>query len=279
VRRRIYVFPTALVVLAGCSLLTDLGGLSSGGPLADGGSIDADSSATDSGASDAADTSSGDALVEAAGCARYPGAAFCVDFDGTNPLAVPAWTKNDALDPTPAGTITLTSSGPISAPSAARFALAASANNCRYLRLVKKLPGTFGDVASRFAMRAEDPSVLFSLSVTVGPKLSFTALIALGIDKLVNFFVQQNLDGTITEIGGDNVNLDVPWAGQWLDFSVEYKSLPAKSISVTVPGARKLVIPLPDAFSAVDPQVSIGPFCNGTLTRATFDDFAMWVTP
>ena len=282
VRRRIYVLAGAVALLAGCSLLTDFGSLSSGGPLGDGGTIDAPASgggeAGGTGGADGGGKGDGGS-PDGSGCARYPGATFCVDFDGTDPLAVPMWTENDALKPTPAGTIALTTSAPFSPPNAARFELATSTNNCRYLRLVKKLPGTFGSVVTRFDMRAEDASVFFSLGVTVSATLSYTILIALGVDKLVHLFAQQNLNGNITEIGGDNVDLDMPWPGRWIALTLEYKSLPTKSVSLTVPGGRTQVVSLPESFVAIDPQITIGPFCTGTLTRATFDDFATWVTP
>jgi hypothetical protein len=277
----------AVALLTGCSLLTDLGSLTSGGPLADGGKTDGpgngggDGGGGNGGGDGGSDGGgTGDAgSPDATGCARYPGATFCVDFDGTDPLAVPAWTGNDALQPSPAGTITLTTSAPISAPNAARFELAASANKCRYLRLVKQLPGTFGGIVTRFDMRAEDSSVFFSLGVTISATLSYTLLVALGVDKLVHLFAQQNLNGNITEIGADSVNLDMPWPGRWIDLTLEYKSMPEKSVSLTVPGGRTQVVSLPPSFVAIDPEISIGPFCNGTLTRATFDDFATWATP
>ena len=280
VRRRLLV-SLSVAAIAGCSLLTDLSGLSTGGALADGGaSGDALPSPSDGGRGEAGGNSGGDGGVPgASGCARYPSATFCVDFDGTNPLAPPTWTESDALDPTPAGTISLTAAAPLSAPNAARFELLASGDKCRYLRLVKKLPGTFGGIVSRFDLRAQDPGVLFATNVTVNPNLNFTLLIALGIDRLVHLFAQQNLNGTMTEIGGDNVDVDVPWAGRWIDLTLEYKSQPTKSVSVTVDGARPLVVALPASFVATDPEVMIGPFCAGDLTRATFDDFATWVTP
>jgi hypothetical protein len=110
--------------------------------------------------------------------------------------------------------------------------------------------------------------------------LGFTLLIAMSGSTLVHFFVQQNLNGTVTELGVDNVDLPMPWPGRWLDVTVEYASVPTKSASVTVAGAaRKLVIPLPATYVATDPEVSIGPYCANTLTRATYDDFALWVTP
>ena len=281
VRRRLLVC-LSVAAIAGCSLLTDLSSLSSGGPLTDGGATDdgPTSATTGDGGGEAGADSGGDGSVPgASGCARYPSATFCVDFDGTNPLTPPTWTESDVQDPTPAGTISLTTAAPISAPNAARFELVTSVTKCRYLRLVKKLPGTFSGVVSRFDMRAEDPGVLFSLSVTVTPNLNYTILIALGVDKLVHLFAQQNVNGSITEIGGDNVDLDVAWVGRWINLALEYKSQPTKSVSLTVPGGRTLVVPLPATFVAIDPQVSIGPFCTGDLTRVTFDDFATWVTP
>ena len=277
--------PTPLVValslaaIAGCSLLTDLSGLSSGGPLTDGGAA-GDVATGEGGLGEAGPDAGGEGGGPgASGCARYPGATFCADFDGTNALSPQTWTENDALDPTPSGTISLTTAAPISAPNAARFELVASGSNCRYLRLVKKLPGTFGAIVSRFDLRAEDPGVLFALDVTAGPNLTFTILLALGVDKLMRLFAQQNLNGNMTEIGGENVDLDVPWAGRWLDLTLAYKSQPTKSVSLTIPGARTLVVALPASFVATDPRMMIGPFCTGTLTRATFDDVAIWATP
>lgn len=113
----------------------------------------------------------------------------------------------------------------------------------------------------------------------MSPSLSFGILIALGGDRLVRLFTQQNLSNTITNLGGDNVDVAQPWPGRWLDLSLEYKSGTTKTVSLTVPGARTLVVTLPDSFVATDPQVAIGPFCEGDLTRVTFDDFATWLTP
>jgi hypothetical protein len=269
----------ALGANAGCSLVTDLSGLSSGGPLDDA-SVAGDGAGKDSGGvAEAGSDGSGDGGgPDASGCARYPGTTFCIDFDQPSPLAIPPWTENDALDTTPSGTIALTTSAPISAPNAARFELAASADNCRYLRLVKKVPGTFGDIVTRFDMRAEDASVYFSLGVTINADLRFTILVSFEVGSAIHLFAQRG-DSTVTEIGSDSANLDVPWAGRWLAVTLEYKSQPTKGVTLTVPGARSLFVALPPAFVATDPQLTIGPYCNGILTRATFDDFAFWLTP
>lgn len=281
VHPRLVVASLSLAAIAGCSLLTDLSSLSSGGPLTDGGAVgDVATGTGEGGLGEAGPDAGGEGGAPgASGCARYPGATFCADFDGTNALAPPTWTENDALDPTPSGTISLTTTAPISAPNAARFELVKSMSTCRYLRLVKNLPGTFGGIVSRFDLRAEDPGVLFAMDVTVSPNLSFTILIALGVDKLIHLFAQQNLNGNIAEVGGENVDLDVPWAGRWIDLKLEYRSQPTKSVSLTVPGARTLVVALPATFVATDPRVMIGPFCTGTLTRATFDDVVTWAMP
>ena len=269
-----------LVPIAGCSLLTDLTSLSSGGPLADGGGTGDEAGKDSGGRAEAGDAGTGDgAIADAGGCGRYPDATFCVDFDQPNPFATSLWTENDALDPSPAGTIILTTSNPISAPNAASFQLAASTDNCRYDRLVKKVPGLFGSISTRFAVRAEDASVYFSLGVTVDANLRFTILIALGGDKLVNLFAQRGDSAGVTGIGGDTANLDLPWAGRWLSMSLAYQAQPTKGVSLMVPGARTLFVSLPAAFVGGDPQLTIGPYCSGTLTRATFDDFAFWLTP
>ncbi len=282
---RLLVASLPLAAIAGCSLLTDLSSLSSGDPLTDGGAVGDVGTGTgmgtgEGGLGEAGPDATGDGGVpEASGCARYPGATFCADFDGTNVFAPPTWTENDALDPTPAGTISLTTTAPISAPNAARFELGKSVSTCRYLRLVKNLPGTFGGIVSRFDLRAEDPGVLFAMDVTVSPNLSFTILIALGVDKLINLFVQQHLNGNLTEVGGANVDLNVPWADRWIDLRLEYRSQPTKSVSLMVPGARTLVVALPATFVATDPRLMIGPFCTDMVMRATFDDVATWATP
>jgi hypothetical protein len=293
VRRRLVVVSISLGAfgafgvlgaIAGCSLLTDLSGLSSSTPRADG-SATGDGAGKDSGGlgEDGPDGSGGDGSTEggapdASGCARYPGTTFCVDFDQPSPLTTPPWTENDALDTNPGGTIALTTSAPISAPNAARFMLAASTDNCSYLRLVKKFPGSFGGIVTRFDMRAEDSAVYYSLGVTINPSLRFTILVSLGIDKLVHLFVQRG-DSTITEIGSDSVDLDLPWPGRWISLTLEYKSQPTKGVTLTIPGARPLFVSLPADFVASDPQLTIGPFCEGNLTRATFDDVAAWLTP
>ena len=76
------VRPTPLVValslaaIAGCSLLTDLSGLSSGGPLTDGGAA-GDVATGEGGLGEAGPDAGGEGGGPgAAGCAWYPGATF-----------------------------------------------------------------------------------------------------------------------------------------------------------------------------------------------------------
>lgn len=265
-----------LGAMGGCSLITDMSGLSSGEALADGSATGDDGSKDSGGLGEAGPDGSGG--PDASGCARYPGTTFCIDFDHPSPLATPPWSENDALLSDPAGTIALTTSAPVSAPNAARFELTASTDNCRYLRLVEKVPGIFGDIVTRFDMRAEDSAVYFSLGVTVDASLRFTILVSLDGDSFIQLFVQRG-DSTTTEIGSDSTNLDLPWTGRWLAVTLEYKSQPTKGVTLTVPGARPLFVPLPAAFVAGDPQLTIGPYCTGDVTRVTFDDFAAWLTP
>ncbi len=281
-RRSFLVAAFAVAALAGCSLLTDLAGLSSGGPPNDGRATDAPRSEggvtleASTGGEGGAD---GGVLADASGCARYPGATFCVDFDHPNDLATPPWTLNDALELPAPGTIALTSTGPISAPSAARFDLADLAPDCQYLRLGKQVDGTFTKLTAHVAMRSENDGVYFTMHSDAAANLSFSILVAMGISTSVRLFVQQRLNGTLTEIGNDDALFASSWVGQWLDLTLEYTDSPTKSVSLTVPGLRKLTVGLPSTFVALNPDVGIGPYCYAKAAAATFDDFAIFAVP
>ncbi len=279
--RHIVAASLALGMVAGCSWLTDFTSLSSGGPLPDGADAHIDGAAgAEAGASDAGVDADADA--DASGCARYPDASFCEDFEGQDPLAMPPWTQNEALDnrPTPRGTIVVGSDDAVSKPHLARFDVRNDHTNCEYLRLTRNFPGTFTHLEIHVALRSKDVGAYVWLNATPSPDLAFNVLIGLDSETQISATSQQYVGSAITQAGRDQANTATPWAGQWLDVTLDYVTTATENtVTVQIPGLRVLSYTLPATFVLKDPIVGFGPYCVTGSPSASVDDVAVFAIP
>ena len=140
-----------------CSLLVDTEGLAGSSTIAD--------AAPDT-SSVTLDSSSADAKPEAAsadaGCALYPDAAFCNDFEGPDPLSTNVWTETDVG--TSAGTIALTTDTSESPTHAASLSVPASSPGCTYLQLSRLFPGPSSRIAVDLRVLVHQKGGFLSLS-------------------------------------------------------------------------------------------------------------------
>ncbi len=214
---------------------------------------------------------------DASGCGRYPGAAFCVDFDKTGDLAPSTWSTIETTGPS--RTIALTTTAPLSPPNAVVLDLQdAVAGQCKYLRLRKRLTGGTTRTSVHFAVRASTAAVPMTIDFDVTNTLSFSLLVALGKPTLVHFFIQQNDNSNITEVGSADVELTTPLLDRWLEMTMEYTSQPSNLATLTV-GSDKLTIPVPSNLVGHDPDIGFGPYCASMPTRFAFDDIAAYLVP
>lgn len=261
--------------LAGCTLTTDLSGLA-GPPLA-GGDAAPPVIVTDADADVDADAGANpEAPAPPTGCARYPGAAFCVDFEKPSPLSTGTWTTSD--ENATNGTLGLTQTNVVSPTSAAFFDLT-KVDGCSYLQLTKRLPGTFSTVTTRLDLRIEGEGIFNTVNFSVTPRLSFSLIIAFGTNRAVRFFAQRNADGVFTELAGRTDGLDVDPFGRWLPVAITATASPAPAKATATIGTTTIVLPLPVDFVLKDPSSTIGPYCSNKLQRGTVDDVAITTSP
>jgi len=260
--------PLLLVsALVGCTLTTDLAGLA-GPPLAEG---DAAPPTTDAATEAGPKT---DAGADATGCARYPGAAFCVDFEQPSSLSAGTWTESDESSTN--GTLGLTQANVVSPRNAALFDLT-RVGPCHYLQNTKGLPGAFSAETTRLDLRIETEGIFNTISFPVAPKLSFSLILIFGTNREVRFFLQKNADGVFTAPAGMDDRLDVDPLGRWLPVSLTAASS-SRTATATI-GTKTIVLALPDDFVLKDPVSTIGPYCSSKPQRATVDDVAITTTP
>lgn len=261
--------------LAGCTLTTDLSDLA-GPPLA-GGDAAPPVTVTDAAIDADADADAGanpDAPAGPTGCARYPSAAFCVDFEKPSSLSTGTWTTSD--ENATNGILGLTQTNVVSPSNAAFFDLT-KVDGCSYLQLTKRLPGTFSTVTTRLDLRIEGDGIFNTVNFSVTPKLSFSLIIAFGTNRAIRFFVQRNADGVFTEPAGRNDGLDVDPFGRWLPVAITATASPAKATATI--GTTTIVLPLPVDFVLKDPSSTIGPYCSDKPLRGTVDDVAITTSP
>lgn len=252
--------------LAGCTVTTDLAGLV-GPPLAEG---DAAPPVTDA-APEAGPTT--DASADVTGCARYPGAAFCVDFEQPSSLSAGLWTESDEKSTN--GTLGLTQTNVVSPRNAALFDLT-KVGACSYLQNTKGMPGTFSAVTTRLDLRIETEGIFNTVSFSVSPKLSFTLILAFGSNRSVRLFLQKNDEGTLTESAGKDDTLDVDPLGRWLPVSMNASS--STGTATATIATKTIVLPLPGDFVLKDPFSTVGPYCSSKPQRATIDDVVITTT-
>ena len=253
----------ALGLIASCSLFTDLGGLSNG--YADSGTGETGADGGDAGI-----------VVDAAGCARFADASFCADFEGPSPTAAPPWTGNELTGRPGGGAIALTTVDPISPPNAVRITAAGGTGGCDYLRLIKRFSGNATAVTTRYRVRAGSEDAHFALGTKASSVLSFSVIVALGRPFTVTMIVQRNDNNTVSPVAQESKNLTTEWPGRWLDVRLELTTQPSPKVALLVDDTR-IDVALPAAFSANEPDLSIGGYCFGSDVLLDFDDFATWI--
>ncbi len=278
---------SVLVTAAGCSLVVGTDGLSGEAPgigPSDAASGDAPEVSLDGAqATDAPALDGGDAGLR--GCALYPDATFCQDFDDpATALSVAPWSASDVGEP--GGAITLVSAGAASPPNAARLALFDAGTGCKYIQLSKNFPGTFSGLTARLSVRPESNSNFLAVvaAPTSLPGASYRILVS--FDKLaasksqLYAFVQKYESGVFSDFSSGTIDYSIdPFGGQTFDVTVEMKAAPNASIIVRE-GARQLVLAAPPALKITsEARVDIGPYCSDMPATFTFDDVAVWAFP
>lgn len=268
----------ALALLsARCSLLTDTDGLSGGaGTKGDAGSPDGPTAA------DAGDAASVDAGGDGAtrGCARFPDAGFCVDFEGAAPLADGVWPESDVGSPF--GDISLTSAASVSPPNAALFELRSlnDAGACTDLQLRRTFSGKYGSVLAHASARVDAYGRFFAFAFATG-STGYRALVSFeaagGIKSMVYVLLQKNVGGTFSEYGSTTRELEASPLGAFHDVSIEYT---AQATTVTV-RVDDVTIPVTaDGPMPIDtPRVYVGPYCRTQPFKVLADDVAVTLRP
>ena len=200
-----------------------------------------------------------------------------MDFDKPGDLTLTAWSTIETTGPS--RTIALTTTAPLSPPNAVVLDLQdAVAGQCKYLRLRKQLTGGATRTSVHFAVRASTAAVPMTIDFDVTSTLSFSLLVALGKPTLVHFFLQQNDNSNVTEVGSADVELTTPVLDRWLEMTMEYTSQPSNVATLTV-GSDTLTIPVPANLVGHDPAIGFGPYCANGPTRFAFDDIAAFLVP
>jgi hypothetical protein len=228
----------------------------------------------------------GDAMTtdaNARGCALYPDATFCQDFDDpVTALSTTTWTSTDVGEPQ--GKIELVDAGAVSPPNAARIALVDAGAGCGYVQLSRKFQGTYAKMVARFSVRPETQGNFVAMVGAPSNLPVATYRVVLGIYKpsassgSLAVYVQKYQASTPSDFTSGEIPFDVDPYGRTIDVSIEMTASPNPRMVVTQDG-KKLELAVPPTLPITDPRVDFGPYCRGTAAAFAFDDVAMWLTP
>lgn len=267
------------LLCARCSLLTDTDGLSGGAaPRGDAGGADG-SVGADAAGDAGAEGGGGDAAAR--GCARFPDAGFCVDFEGTAPLADGIW--NDSDVGSPYGDISVTSTASVSPPNAALFDLRslADAGPCTDLQLRRTFTGTYSSVSAHTSARIDAYGRFFAFAFSTS-STGYRALVSFEAagdsnKSMVFVLLQKNVGGTFSDYGSATQALATSPLGAFHDVWIEYT---ARTPTVTV-RVDDVTIPVTaDGPMPIDtPRVYVGPYCRTQPFKVLADDVAVTLRP
>ena len=264
----------ASIFATGCTLAVSLDGLAGPPVIAGDGGVDATS------AVDGAPTDAGtEAAVAVVGCARFPDAAFCQDFDDPKTALAPASWSDPPLDTT-RGSASLVSEGASSAPNAVRLALTTTPTDCEYVQLSRSFADRFSALTTKVSARIDSGgaflAVIAAPSSRSGP--TYRVLLALADTKDgVYAAVQKHLNGNFTDFSSQTLVLTTPPIGRDLALSVELTGAPTPSVKLRE-GSQVLDLPAPSDLVIEDALVQIGPYCLGRPVAFTFDDLVVFTT-
>ena len=245
--------------------------------------VQSDSSPSDSGAlgTDSRPSDSGPFLDRTApeplvGCARYPTASFCEDFESASSLTIARWTRVPTSNP-PNTNVALTSLNVTSPSNAVVFETVQTQAPCTPFELVKAVPGTPNRLSLRADLRAQyvgsylsvrvgKPGAERTISVTVSEK-------GLGV---VVVRLKPSDAGISVEISTESITLNAGPLGRFVSVSLDLERFP-QELSLDAEGFKKTIELGPD-FAIEDAQVAIGAGCAEARQRATFDDVAVITT-
>ena len=282
---QIRIVPTAIGAMlgAGCSLLVDTSNLAgtASNVLADAALDAAMEIRTDAGG--AADAGAeADAHVDAdatpTGCARYPDAAVCDDFDEPGSLSTPVWTNADV--DSSIGTLTLTTDASISPPSAASFFVRPNMPLCSYQTLFRRFLGTYRTFSMQASVYMGNP---FNSVLLTGHSKTFAGLTYSFIVQILSTAVTVRIqsfgganpstDGVLFDVFPDSSPI-----GRWVPLTITYIAS-TNTLGLTAGNAHEEKV-LPADFVARDPTVSFGPYCtDGNAASMLLDDVVVHATP
>ena len=212
-----------------------------------------------------------------AGCEAYPGAAFCVDFERPDPLGLGTWSKTDYPDSS-LGVVSLVSQPVVSPRNAARFDLTRlDSGGCDYLRLERKVTGSFGGFTARTDLWVEGDGLYFTLASEGAGQNRYSLIV--GVSNRAISLLLQKYDGTqFSTVSGDDISLDLVAYGRWLPISLEYVEAQGKTVRFSV-GSQSVSIAAPVDYAAKNLNIGVGPYCMKGPAKATVDDVVLITQP
>lgn len=267
---------------AGCTLAVDLDGLAGEAPGGDSGlegSAAIDAAPPDGGAEAGADADP-EAAAPAVGCARFPDASFCQDFDDAKAaLASATWNGPPLAIAT--GSATLTAEGAVSVPNAARIALTMPVTDCNTVQLSRLFPGRSSALTTSVSVRPGGAGTFLAVIAAPSTTTGATYRVLLSIppeNNRVNAFVQMHLNGTFSGFSFDVLPMTLPPVGRNLALTVELVGAPSPSVIVRE-GKQLVTLPAPSDLLIKDATVALGPYCESAPVAFTFDDVVVHAAP
>ena len=204
----------------------------------------------------------------ARGCARYPDAAFCVDFESAESLGPRTWTTTWVTD---AAAIDLLDGGFESAHAAA-FSIAGDAS-CANATLDRNIVKPFSRIVAKANLRLETPasSLIFHFTGADGTQVNVVSSLD---SERRTFLVVQSIrsdGGSTTESSGADLVLTP--LGTWVEaeLSLDMRTTPATA-RFTLADVATEPVPLSDGFAAEKPVFTLGAWCVGRTVRFAVDD-------
>jgi hypothetical protein len=229
---------------------------------------DADASTTPFDATTPATDAPIDAPNLPTGCAKYPDANFCTDFESDASFGRSLWT--DYATDNDAATLFRASDSPISPPFSAVFDAPTATKGCLYFRNTRRVGGTFKKGHIRFSIKPSKTLGIFFVLTATGVGATMTQLVHFNTLTNLRMYSQRADSSGVSTSDSQTIALNLAPADEWHEVSLDID----KTAKLTFDG-QTVENALASGYSLRDPILSIGPYalCEAAA-RFEYDDVA-----
>lgn len=253
--------------LVGCWSLTttiDLTGGAGSTAAVDGGN-GSDAALADGSSAEGGDGGTVDAAV--VGCARFPGAFFCNDFERADAIGDTVWSHRNQ----PAGSsIDLITSDFVSPTHAAKISM--SSGSCTFVLLEQQVPGAATRVSLRTSLRIGSASLgPLSFNINKGDGSSYPIILDVRDNGELAVMVQHVVSSNVTNFPEGSASFGGSPFGAWQDAELTLETMPKRVARARV-GTTIAETDLPSEIPMTDVTTSVGIYCSNGAHTVLVDD-------